>query len=147
MIKVNFYDKAYDSLLKFAVIVSKQNNKWVFVKHRERSTYECPGGHRENGEKIEDAARRELWEETGAVSYDLTPVCIYSVESNGEETYGKLYFANIREFGKLPALEIEKVELFDEPPESWTYPQIQPLLLKKVEIFLNLQNNLYKHTK
>lgn len=141
MIKVNFYDSADDSKLKFAVIISRHKNKWVFVKHRNRSTFECPGGHRENGERIDDAAKRELWEETGAASYDLSPVCIYSVESGGEKTFGKLYFADIHEFGKLPELEIEKVELFDKPPENQTYPQIQPLLLNRVEKFLNLQNN------
>ena len=27
--------------------------------------------------------------------------------------------------------EIERIELFDELPTNWTYPQIQPLLLEK----------------
>lgn len=47
MLKVNFYKSAKDELFKFAVIVSKYNGKWVFCKHKERNTYECPGGHRE----------------------------------------------------------------------------------------------------
>lgn len=29
-------------------------NKWVFCKHKERETYEVPGGHRESGETITD---------------------------------------------------------------------------------------------
>lgn len=53
---VKFYDKVEDSMLKFAVIVSKSNGKWVFCKHKERDTYECPGGHRESGENIDDTA-------------------------------------------------------------------------------------------
>lgn len=44
-----------------------------------------------------------------------------------------LYFADIFEFEKLPALEIEKVELFDELPKDWTYPLIQPLLIEQVK--------------
>lgn len=48
MVEVKFYDEADDRLLKFAVIIAKTDNKWVFCKHRERETYEVPGGHREN---------------------------------------------------------------------------------------------------
>ncbi|HIW81242.1 MAG TPA: hypothetical protein H9742_06880 [Candidatus Acetatifactor stercoripullorum] len=33
MLEVKFYDTAEDSLLKFAVIISKSNGKWVFCKH------------------------------------------------------------------------------------------------------------------
>ena len=65
MTEVNFYDEVDDSLLEFAVIISKSNGKWVFCKHKERDTFEVPGGHRETGEKIEDTAVRELKEETG----------------------------------------------------------------------------------
>ena len=47
---VNFYENVDDGLLKFAVIMTKTNGKWVFCKHKERDTYEVPGGHREAGE-------------------------------------------------------------------------------------------------
>lgn len=52
MLEVKFYDTVDDSLLKFAVIISLSNGKWVFCKHKERDTYEAPGGHREIGEDI-----------------------------------------------------------------------------------------------
>lgn len=52
MMEVKFYDSVDDSLLKFAVIISQSNGRWVFCKHRERDTYEVPGGHREAGEDI-----------------------------------------------------------------------------------------------
>ncbi len=139
MLKVNFYETADDSLLKFAVIVSRHKNRWVFCKHKERNTYECPGGHRESGENIGDTAERELWEETGAVKYDIKPVCVYSVEREGAESFGMLYFADIYEFEKLPALEIEKIELLDALPSEWTYPLIQPKLLKKAEQFMRAE--------
>lgn len=35
---VNFYDKADDNLLKFAVIIAKTQNQYVFCKHKERDT-------------------------------------------------------------------------------------------------------------
>lgn len=133
--EVKFYESVDDSLLKFAVIISKSFGKWVFCKHKERNTYEVPGGHRENGEKILDTAKRELYEETGAVEFEIKPVCVYSVigknrvNKTGEETYGMLYFADITRFDKELHSEMEKVELFDGMPEDWTYPLIQPLLI------------------
>lgn len=138
-IAVKFYDRVDDQRLKFAVIISKSEGKWVFCRHRERNTYEVPGGHRENGETIEEAAVRELREETGAVDFDLSPVCVYSVtgknrvNETGEETYGMLYYADIRTFEKELHSEIETVVLLDRLPAAWTYPQIQPLFIREFE--------------
>lgn len=135
--KVKFYDKVADELLKFAVIISKHDGKWVFCKHKERDTYEIPGGHREDGESILDTAKRELNEETGALDFSLDPVCVYSVtgknrvNETGEETYGMLYFADIFSFDSTLNSEMESVKLFDELPTEWTYPLIQPLLIEE----------------
>lgn len=137
MLEVKFYDTIDDSLLKFAVIISKSCGKWVFCKHKERDTYEVPGGHREDGESILDTAKRELSEETGALDFKIKPVCVYSVtgknrvNQTGEETYGMLYFADILEFNQELDSEMERVELFDELPDKWTYPLIQPLLIQE----------------
>ena len=60
LLEVKFYDTVDDALLKFAVIISKSNGKWVFCKHKERDTFEVPGGHREFGENIIETAKREL---------------------------------------------------------------------------------------
>lgn len=136
MLKVNFYEHIDDSLLKFAVIVSKSNGKWVFCKHRERTTYECPGGHRELNEDIITTAKRELYEETGAVTYTLEEVCVYSFFNGINESFGMLFYADITEFGQLPESEIERIELFDQLPDKWTYPDIQPMLLDKINSFI-----------
>lgn len=132
--QVRFYDKVEDSLLKFAVIISKTNGKFVFCKHKERDTYEVPGGHREPGENILETAKRELNEETGATDFDITPICVYSVTAednfNGEETFGMLYYSDIRVFEEIHS-EIEKIIITDTLPDHWTYPFIQPKLLKK----------------
>ena len=137
MLEVKFYNSVEDSLLKFAVIISQSKGKWVFCKHKERDTYEVPGGHREDGESILETAKRELQEETGAVRFDIKLVCVYSVtgktrvNETGEETFGLLCYAEISEFsGKLDS-EMEKVVLMDELPQNWTYPLIQPKLIEK----------------
>ena len=135
--EVKFYDSIDDGLLKFAVIISKTNGKWVFCKHRERDTYEVPGGHREPGEHIDDTAKRELYEETGAIEYDIKPVCVYSVvrenEGQSQETFGKLYYAEIKSFEQELHSEIEKIIITDELVENWTYPLIQPKLIEEAK--------------
>ncbi len=137
MLEVNFYDEIEDEKIKFAVIISKTGEKWVFCKHKERDTLEIPGGHREAGENILDTAKRELMEETGAVDYDILPVCIYSVavkdsvDQVNEATFGMLYFANIRTFEKELHSEIEKIIISEELPDNWTYPLIQPKLMEE----------------
>ena len=139
MIEVNFYDEIEDSLLEFAVIISKTNGKWVFCKHKERDTIESPGGHREPGEKIEDTAVRELKEETGAVEFNIKPVCVYSVkgktrvnESATKESFGMLYVAEIFSFEEIHS-EIEKIVLSDDLIQEWTYPMIQPKLIEEAK--------------
>lgn len=133
--EVKFYDKAEDSLLKFAVIVSKHNGKWVFCKHKQRRTLEVPGGHREMGEKIGETAKRELYEETGAVDFTIKPICVYSVisdDNDAEETFGMLYFADINAFESKLHSEIERIYLLDDLPSQWTYPLIQPKLIDEI---------------
>ena len=139
MIEVKFYDQVADELLKFAVIISKTNGKWVFCKHKERDTYEVPGGHREENENILETAKRELKEETGALDFTVSPICVYSVtgknkvNGTGEETYGMLFFADIKSFENELHSEMEKVLITDTLVENWTYPLIQPKLIEEAK--------------
>ena len=98
-----------------------------------------PGGHREAGEDIFETAKRELQEETGAIKFEIKPICVYSVtgktrvNDTGEETFGMLYFADITMFEEELHSEMEKVVLLDELPTEWAYPLIQPLLIEEYE--------------
>ena len=98
-----------------------------------------PGGHREAGEDILETAKSELQEETGAIKFEIKPICVYSVtgktrvNDSGEETFGMLYFADITMFEEELHSEMEKVVLLDELPTEWAYPLIQPLLIEEYE--------------
>ena len=113
MVEVKFYDEVDDNLLKFAVIIAKTNNRWVFCKHRERDTYE----------------------ETGALEYSIKPVCVYSVTApdnfDGKESFGMLYVADILSFENELHSEIEKILITEQLVENWTYPLIQPKLIEE----------------
>ena len=157
MLEVNFYEQVDDELLKFAVIISKTDGKWVFCKHKERDTYEVPGGHREPGETILETAQRELREETGAIDFHLKPVCAYSVkgktrvnETIDDETFGMLFVADIISFEKELHSEIEQIIITDHLVDNWTYPLIQPKLIEEAEkrgCLHHLNDEMYECTK
>jgi 8-oxo-dGTP diphosphatase len=137
MTVVKFYETVADELLKFAVIIAKHNGKYVFCKHKMRNTLEVPGGHREPGEAIDETARRELQEETGAIDFSIEPVCVYSVTAednyDGVETHGMLFFAEVHSLEKELHSEMEQVIITEELPENWTYPLIQPKLIEEAK--------------
>lgn len=95
------------------------------------------GGKRDNSETILQTAHRELFEETGALKYELRKIAPYLlIESKDnviiDERYGMLYYAEIFEFGELPECEIGKVYLTEHIPCELTYEEIQYELMNKV---------------
>lgn len=110
----------------FAIMVSRFQNQWIWVKHKERSTWELPAGHIEPGETPLEAARRELFEETGALDFILDPVIAYEGIYKGKQVFGMIFLARVLEMGPLPGFEIGEVAYFDGIPDHLTYPAIQP---------------------
>jgi 8-oxo-dGTP diphosphatase len=138
--KVDFYEgdaEVRDENIIFAVIVAKYKDQWIVVRHKQRSTWEIPGGHREKSENLHQTAERELYEETGAQQFIMFPVCVYSVTRNEECSYGKLFYAEVKELGQLPEMEIAEIKVVEGLlQEDLTYPLIQPILFEKVQQYL-----------
>ncbi|HEX2976360.1 MAG TPA: NUDIX domain-containing protein [Bacteroidales bacterium] len=136
MTKVQFYPVDYtpDTKLTYSVISARSKGKWVFVRHNKRSTFEIPGGHIETGETADQAAARELMEETGALVFSIDCIATYSVFKNGETGWGRLYFAEIEKIGPVPDIsEIADVITAETLPEHNTHPDIQPHLFRVAE--------------
>jgi 8-oxo-dGTP diphosphatase len=142
MTEVNFYDPLYipDSKLTYSVISAKYEGKWIFVRHHNRSTWEIAGGHIEKGETSLEAARRELFEETGSVKFNIDCVATYSVTIDGETGWGRLYLAEVSKIGPIPDVsEIAGIKFSDHLPENLTHPDIQPHLFRRTVEFLNVK--------
>jgi 8-oxo-dGTP diphosphatase len=141
MTEVKFYDPLFapGSKLIYSVISARYRNSWIFVRHHKRTTWEIAGGHIEKGETSFEAAERELMEETGALKFNLECIATYSVTSDGETGWGRLYFADVIEIGPIPDIsEIAEIVLSDHLPENLTHPDIQPHLFNKTVEYLNI---------
>lgn len=111
------------------VCVCKYKDKYVFCYNKKRQGWEIPGGHIEKGESWLDAAKREMYEETGAIKIEVTPISVYKIN-----TYGLLCYCKILEMDKLPEeSEMKEVLLSDTLPENLTYPDSFKLYFETVD--------------
>ena len=122
---------------KYVVVFSRYQGKLLLSRHKDRDTWETQGGHIEPGESPEAAARRELWEESGAEDFSIEPLCMYWAEDRvGGKPYkgawGAIFFADINTLGPIPESEMAEVKQFDTLPENVTYPHITPHLYERV---------------
>ncbi len=58
-----------------ALIIGPQDKLFLMRSHKWRGEYVVPGGHIELGERMEDALKREVREETGLDIYDVQFLC------------------------------------------------------------------------
>lgn len=102
---------------KYVVVFSRYQGRLLFSRHR------------------------ELWEESGAEEFTLTPVCGYRAWEGDSGANGVVFTAQITQLGEMPSHEMECVRLFDRLPEPLTYPGITPVLWQQVKAFFPEQGN------
>lgn len=115
---------------KYVMVFSRYQGKYLLSRHKERTTWEIQGGHIEPGETPLQAARRELFEESGAVRYRMEPLFDCRAENVRGEANGVVFAAEIEELGPLPQSEMAEVRTWEELPENLTYPDLTMALWK-----------------
>ena len=115
---------------KYVVILSQYKGKILLSRHKKRLTWETQGGHIEPGETPFEAAKRELFEESGAEDFYIAPICDYWAGSEDEcdGANGMVFKAVIHELGEIPDSEMAEVKQFDGVPDHLTYPAIATVL-------------------
>ena len=96
----------------YVVVFSLYEGKLLFSRHKRRGTFETQGGHIEPGETPLEAAERELFEESGAVGYEIRPAFDYWAEDAAAGAGGRVFVARIHKIGSLPESEIAETALF-----------------------------------
>ena len=125
---------------KYVVVCSNYRGKWLLSRHKERTTWETQGGHVEPGETPLQAAKRELYEESGVTDADVYPVCDYKGFRGPRNSYGMVFLAVVHELGVLPESEMQETRLFEELPENLTYPKMTPILVEAAKQFMETMN-------
>ena len=127
---------------KYVVIMSRMDGGFLLSRHKQRTTWEFQGGHIEPGETPEQAARRELYEESGVQDAALYYVCDYMGYDAFGFANGAVFFADVNALGALPESEMEETKLFDSLPEKLAYPRVTSVLLEKIyEVMYSLPDN------
>lgn len=109
--------------LTYVVIGAREGDNWIFVRHRERESWELPAGHVEEGEGAGGAARRELYEETGVTDADITILNDYIVRVGDKVNHGRIYYAAVKRRDPLPESEIAEIKISEKSPAPFTYPE------------------------
>jgi len=135
MVTVDFIDNSSSPpILSYVVIAVRVEGGWLFVKHRERGGFEMPAGHPEPGESSEEAAVRELSEETGALNFIIEPVCYYCVDGHSGKKYGRLFYSEVDSLGEITDVdEIEGVRVFRRLPRKLSLPEVMTALFRKAQ--------------
>ena len=101
--ELSFEKGAFSAPCRHVLVICKFGGEWVLTKHNDRGL-EFPGGKAEPGESLQQAAIREVYEETGAVVAELEWFAEYQVDT--EQPFCKTVFIAI-------ALQVEEISLME----------------------------------
>jgi 8-oxo-dGTP diphosphatase len=99
-VRLSFRKGSFTQKAKHVLVICRYEDSWLLTDHRERG-WEFPGGKCETGETVEEAAGREVREETGALLEDLQFLGEYEVELDGQAFVKAIYWGRAAELEKM----------------------------------------------
>lgn len=93
-VSFSFAYQPYSEDPKHVWVICRFHNQWLLTQHPRRG-WEFPGGKVEEGETADEAAIREVGEETGAEVSELFYIGQYKVDGKSGSIVKNVYYANI----------------------------------------------------
>lgn len=96
---LSFHRHSFKQRPEHVLIICRYQKKWLLTNHKERGL-EFPGGKLEMGETLEEAAAREVFEETGAIIRKLEYIGEYEVKSQNQSFVKAIFSAEVERLEK-----------------------------------------------
>ncbi|KXZ23195.1 nucleoside triphosphatase YtkD [Bacillus nakamurai] len=117
-VQLSFEHQPFSDSPKHVWVICRYGDKWLLTEHEDRG-FEFPGGKVEPMECAEEAALREVKEETGAAVRHLQYVGQYKVLGKEKVIVKNIYFADIEKLEKQSDyFETKGPVLFSELPDN-----------------------------
>ena len=107
--KLAFEENSFPIESRHVLVICRFKGQWLLTRHNERGL-EFPGGKVEAGESLQDAAKREVYEETGAHLKDLEWFAEYVVFS-GTPFCKTVFTGRIEKVDPITLLETQGIVL------------------------------------
>ncbi len=117
-VQLSFENQPFSEHPKHVWVICTFNGKWLLTIHKNRGI-EFPGGKVEKGETPEEAAHREVMEETGASISNMFYIGQYRVDGKADTIIKNIYYAEIDKlYTRKDYFETEGPVILEELPEN-----------------------------
>lgn len=96
VVKISNTRDSFSKKAEHVLVICRFYQQWLLTKHKVRG-WEFPGGKKEEGETLEEAAIREVREETGALVKTLQYLGEYEVINEEKSFVKAVFFAEIED--------------------------------------------------